>query len=283
MQTEYATLSAHHTYPLTDSHCHLQLLHTQDPHSFEELVQQSHTHDMLLIDVGITPTDFTERKTLCSTMTQICHSVGLHPLHTTHYTAEQLYDELRALIPHAIAIGETGLDGHHIHVSPSHQKMCFETHIMLAKEYRMPLIIHSREAIDDILDMIEHAQLHAHEYGTGVMHCFSGTVEQAMRSMDLGLYISFGATISYTSAQQLRDVVAAIPDNYILTETDSPYLLHKEVQKLQKKKKSNLSFSRINTPLHLPFLYTTICDIRHTSRDTFATLVRNNCKKLFKT
>lgn len=268
---------------LSDSHCHLNLIYEQDNKIIEYIRKDA--LDIAILDVGISPSDWTKRQNLFKAMGQVYFSAGLHPCHTKDYSTNQLIDELEPIVPHANAVGETGLDWYRMYAPKHIQYACFEVQISLAKKYCKPLIIHSRESIDDILDMIEQAKITSSAGAIGVMHCFSGTKAQAIRSLDLGLYISFAANCSYNSAVEIREVAAMVPSDRLLTETDAPFLLHNTVRKIiskQKNPKQNIKYHRTNTPLYLPFLCQTLAKCRKSSVYDIAMLTRANFNTFLK-
>ncbi len=132
-------------------------------------------------------------------------------------------DELvdRAQHPGVIAIGETGLDYFRSEGDLDWQRERFRRHIAAAKQSGKPLIIHSRDAKEDTLKILEEEQ--ASEVG-GVMHCFTGDWEMAQRAMELNFYISFSGIVTYKSARELQEIATRMPADRYLVETDSPYL-----------------------------------------------------------
>lgn len=274
--------------PITDSHCHLLLMHKQDSTKVDETLSMSNLN-LQILDVGIVPNDWTIRQKLCKNAPFILHTAGLHPSYCADYNPNKLLDELEPLVKLSVAVGETGLDWYHMYAPKSNQIELFEIQIFLARKYKKPLVIHARESIDDILNILEtkyatgtasnssYSSFSSMKEKIGIMHCFSGNIEQAKRSLDLGLYISFGANISYNSAQNLREVANFIPNKYLLAETDAPFLLHREIQKLHKNKKRH---NRVNSPLYLPYLINTLAEIRNTSIEEIATITRNNFNTL---
>jgi TatD DNase family protein len=120
-----------------------------------------------------------------------------------------------------IAWGEIGLDYHYDHSPRDVQRREFRRQIRMARELDLPVCIHSREAHDEVLTILDEEK--AVEVGV-VMHCFSGDEQVARRCLDLGFYISFAGPVTFTNARKLPAVVALIPDDRLLIETDAPYL-----------------------------------------------------------
>jgi TatD DNase family protein len=148
---------------------------------------------------------------------------GIHPHEAQHATAEH-FAELAELTenPRLVAIGEIGLDYHYDHSPRQVQQRVFLRQLEIASAVRLPVVIHCREAWDDCLRILEE-QWRRTALG-GILHCFSGTFEDAQRGMDFGFYISFAGNITFPKATNLREVAARIPRDRLLIETDSPFL-----------------------------------------------------------
>lgn len=153
--------------------------------------------------------------------THIFASVGVHPCTTEGEDPEVARLVALADDDRVVAIGETGLDYFHQDDRPEWQRRRFARHIEAAKTCGKPLIVHSREAPVDTMDMLR--DLGAGEAG-GVMHCFSGDWSMARQALDIGLYISFSGIVTFRSAESLREVARKVPLDRMLVETDAPYL-----------------------------------------------------------
>ena len=150
-------------------------------------------------------------------------SVGTHP----HHAAEEPEIGTAELLAHTrhpkvVAIGEAGLDYHYDFSPRDLQEKSFRAHIAAARESKLPLVIHAREADDDV------ARILAEETGKGafpaVLHCFTGGRDLAMRAIELGLSISFTGILTFKNSQNLRDIAKDLPADRVLVETDAPYL-----------------------------------------------------------
>ncbi len=144
-------------------------------------------------------------------------AVGIHPGNLESGTTIQ---EIRAIASHpkCVAIGEIGLDYYWESDNKAEQIKTFKKQVLLAKELDLPIIVHDRDAHEDTLNILK-------EYKPkGVVHCFSGSVEMAREIIKLGLYIGVGGVITFKNARKLPEVVAEIPDELLLVETDCPYL-----------------------------------------------------------
>jgi TatD DNase family protein len=171
--------------------------------------------------VSINLEDYPAMLRIAEAHEQVSASVGLHPNEQGGHdpAIEELVD--RAQHPGVVAIGETGLDYFRSEGDLDWQRDRFRRHIAAAKQSGKPLIIHSRDAREDTLKILEEEQ--ASEVG-GVMHCFTGDWEMAQRAMELNFYISFSGIVTYKSAWELQGIAARIPAERYLVETDSPYL-----------------------------------------------------------
>ena len=152
----------------------------------------------------------------------ISATVGVHP-HEVKLIQEGWYDELRTLARSdcCVAYGEIGLDYHYDHSPRETQRLRFREQVQLARELRLPIVIHTREAQEDTIAILKEEK--AHELG-GVFHCFSGDAWLAKDALDLGFYLSFSGVITFQNASMLRDIVKTVPMDRILVETDAPYL-----------------------------------------------------------
>lgn len=148
-------------------------------------------------------------------------AVGVHPHYAKNSARWMAEIEKLASEPGVVAIGETGLDYYRNLSMPSVQRECFVRCIELAKQKRLPLVIHDRDAHDDITSI-----LRSHDAGSygGVLHCFSGDWKMAKQCLDMGFYVSIAGPVTFRSAQKLQEVAIKVPLDRLLLETDCPYL-----------------------------------------------------------
>ncbi|HKR81296.1 MAG TPA: TatD family hydrolase [Nitrospira sp.] len=160
--------------------------------------------------------------TLADQHADVYASVGVHP-HEVKHIGDGWYDELRRLARHekVVAYGEIGLDYHYNHSSPQEQRQRFREQVQLARELRLPVIIHTREAQQDTIAILKEEM--ASEVG-GVFHCFSGDAWLAKDALDLGFYLSFSGILTFQNATMLREIARQTPLDRVLIETDCPYL-----------------------------------------------------------
>ena len=160
--------------------------------------------------------------TLANRHPDIYASIGVHP-HEVRHIGDGWYDELRRLAEHkkVVAYGEIGLDYHYNHSPPKEQRERFREQLQLARDLRLPVIIHTREAQEDTISILKEER--ASEVG-GVFHCFSGDAWLAKDALDLGFYLSFSGILTFTNAKMLREIAQQTPLDRVLIETDCPYL-----------------------------------------------------------
>ncbi len=175
---------------------------TGDPHSgaFERAVQLAENHDEVYVAVGVHP----------------------HDAKLFDDAAEKLLLDLIEQSKRVIAWGEIGLDYHYDHSPREVQREVFRRQLRLAQSRDLPVVIHSREADEDTIDILRQ-ELSGDEPG-GVMHCFGGSLQMARDAIDLGFYISFAGNLTFKNAQDLREIARRLPLDRLLVETDCPYL-----------------------------------------------------------
>ena len=206
-----------------DSHCHLDRLnleaHGGDFAAMMAATEQAGVSHMLCIGVDLET--FPDVQALAEQYPQVFASVGVHPLYKE--SREPSVAELleRAAHPKVIAIGETGLDYFYAKEERDWQKRYFIAHIEAARETGLPLVVHTRGAKDDTLNLLR-------EYGggevKGVLHCFTEDLDMAQQAIELGFYISISGIVTFRNADALRATVKALPIEKLLIETDSPWL-----------------------------------------------------------
>jgi len=208
---------------LVDSHCHLDRVdlspYNGDFSSFLNATYDAGVEHMLCVSIDME--SYPKMLSLVERYDQISVSVGVHPNEENRHEPE--LNELVDLAAHPknVAIGETGLDYFRSSGELDWQRKRFRTHIAAAKACNKPLIIHSRAAREESIQIMQEEG--ARDVG-GVMHCFTEDWEMAKQALDLGFYISFSGIITFKSAAEIREVAKKVPLDRILIETDSPYL-----------------------------------------------------------
>ncbi len=205
-----------------DSHCHLDKLNYEELHQgVDDVIAKARAANVKqLLTVGVTLDSFPNMIEMISGYDEIHASCGVHPLDVE---SPFELDKLKEYANHSkvIAIGETGLDYHYQPETAELQRTRFKQHVSLAVDINKPLIIHTRNARQDTLDILK--QGGAEKCG-GVIHCFTEDLAFAKAAMELGFYISISGIVTFKAAVELKEVVKALPLDRLLIETDSPYL-----------------------------------------------------------
>lgn len=206
---------------LIDSHVHLD--HEQFHPDLEPLLDRARAagvERMLTIGTGDGPPKLDCAIELASKYPGIFATVGVHP-HEASKADASTFDQLRSLIREnsVLALGEIGLDYHYDFSPRDVQKQVFLEQMKIAAEAGKPIIIHTREAWQDTVEL-----LRQHWSGPGILHCFTGDAAQAREALDLGFHLAFGGLITFKTAVSVREAAAIVPDDRLLLETDAPYL-----------------------------------------------------------
>ena len=194
-------------------------------------------------------------------------AMGVHPSETGELSEENLmWLREQCTADKVVAVGEIGLDYHWKEPEVRIQKLWFERQMELAREVDLPMIIHSREAAKDTLDIMQ--ALRAGEIG-GVIHCFSYTKEIAREYLRMGFYFGIGGVITFHNAKKLKEAVEFIPMSNILLETDSPYLAPEPNR------------GKRNSSLNLPYVAQEIAAIKGISYEEVVRITEENAERLF--
>jgi len=205
---------------LVDSHCHIPLL--KETTSIEKILSDAKNHQIAhMLCVAIDLEGSPEIIQLAKSHPMISASVGVHP--NTELEKALTVNEICNIADDnkVVAIGETGLDYFRSEGNLTWQKDRFRTHIQAAKELKKPLIIHTRDAKEDIISILKDEG--AEKVG-GVMHCFVDDIETAKKAIDMDFLISFSGIVTFKNAKPLQEVAKKVPLEHMLVETDAPYL-----------------------------------------------------------
>lgn len=194
-------------------------------------------------------------------------AVGVHPSEVGELN-EESFARLRALCSHekVVAVGETGLDYHYPEPEAALQKEWFERQLLLSREEKLPVVIHSREAAKDTLDIMR--SVRAGEIG-GVVHCFSYAKETAREYLTMDFYFGIGGVITFQNAKKLKEAVAYIPMERILLETDSPYLAPEPHR------------GERNSSRNLPYVVEAIAQLKGIAPEEVERITEENARRLF--
>lgn len=208
---------------LVDTHCHLDMLDLS-PYDGDLSKAFAHANSMdvkYFLNVCVALEDFPKVLKIANQYPNVYASVGLHP--NEQVTHEPTVEEIIKLSQDekVIAIGETGLDTYRSTGDLTWQQNRFRNHIRAAIKTKKPLIIHTRQAKEDTVKIMQ--EENAKEAG-GIMHCFTEDWEMAQKCLDLGFYISFSGIVTFPNAKVIQEVAQKVPLDRMLLETDSPYL-----------------------------------------------------------
>lgn len=205
-----------------DSHCHLDRLKLEEfDHDLSQVIknaEQALVKQMLC--VSVTLADFPSMVEKTENFKNVFLSCGTHPLNQADEVDQNLLLTL-SQNERVIAIGETGLDYFYAPETKAVQIDSFRKHIRVAKILNKPLIIHTRDAQQDTLDIMREEG--AEQVG-GILHCFTESWEMAEQAIAMGFYISFSGILTFKNADELREVAKKVPSDRMLIETDAPYL-----------------------------------------------------------
>jgi len=207
---------------LIDTHCHL------DAHYFAEgadaVLERAHGAGVAgFVCIGVGGVPAAEHAVgVAQRRGDVVATVGVHPHEASSFSASMLHTlEALSVDPKVVAVGEIGLDYHYDHSPREVQREVFAQMIAFARARRLPIVVHTREAAADTLEILEREA--ARDVG-GVIHCFSEDRAFAQRALDLGFDLSFSGVVTFKNAQSVHDVAAWAPADRILVETDAPYL-----------------------------------------------------------
>lgn len=259
---------------LVDSHCHLNMIdYTALNSNVDDIIQAAKACGVKhMLCVGTLLDDVPANLALAEKYPDcVSISVGLHPNEPIEapLTHEPTVEELLQLAKHSkvIAIGETGLDYFRSEGDLTWQKERFRVHINAAKSLQKPLIVHTREAREDTIQILkeENAQT-----CRGVLHCFTEDWNMAKEALDLDFMISFSGIVTFKNAVELQEVAKKVPSDRILIETDSPYL-------------APIPFrGKINQPAYVKQVAEFLANLRDEQYDKFAEQTTQNFYHLFK-
>lgn len=251
---------------LVDSHCHINF--EELAQRLPEVLQNAADNDVAqMLCVSVNLEDFPQVLDLAKKYDHIFASVGVHPCYedVQEPTAEDLIK--LANDEKIIAIGETGLDYFRVNDQDmTWQRNRFITHIEAAKAVNKPLIIHTRSAADDTMNILKEEGA---DQCRGVMHCFAEDWDVAKKALDLGFFISFSGIVTFKSATNVQEVAKKCPIDRILVETDAPYLAPVPLR------------GKTNEPAFVRHTAQFIADLRDTSLETLAQTTTNNFFDLF--
>ena len=247
-----------------DTHCHLDKLDSTPEEAIIE-AKQAGVQRMVTVSVDEPSLDFVS--SMVQQFPEVYGSVGLHP-HDAAELTEDLEQKIRKLAleeKKLIAIGETGLDYHYMYSSAEVQQQVFSKQLQLAVELNLPVIMHSREAETDTLNILQEIPVPP----LGVAHSFTSSFEMAKTLIEMGWYIGINGIVTFKNAEDLREVVSWLPLDRLLLETDSPFLAPTPFR------------GKPNKPAHIPTIAIFIAELRGISLEQLSEQTSANAQRLF--
>ena len=253
----------------SDTHCHLSCIETDKNALAEHAIENSVS---LVIDISTGLDDFITRMELARGLSQrypieVYVSAGIPPYYADRRAGGDI-ETLRSQClegPIVVALGEIGLDYFHDYGTKKEQKRLFIEQIELADEMGLPVVVHSRDSDDDLLEILKN-----HTPGRrGVIHCFSSEQKTASGLLDLGFFLSFAGNITYKRSENIREVARSVPSDSYLVETDAPYL-PPETRR-----------GRPNEPANVAIVARFIAGLRGETAETVAETTTANARRIF--
>ena len=250
-----------------DSHFHTLVMREKGLPATDILHECMETGMAYGLDIAVSLDDFEERRDCLAEVDRVYLTAGLHPSNAGAVSFETQEPRLREALSNrqVVALGEIGLDWYRNNGTPAEQRDLFASQIELANELRMPVVVHNRDATDDILNVfVSHPPA-----VESVMHCFSADAEAARQFLDLGFSLSFGGNVTYKRSEEIRGAAAITPGDRILVETDAPFLTPQAVRGMP------------NHPGFVGYTYEFLAELRGQSPDMLATAARANFERIF--
>ncbi|WP_163102918.1 TatD family hydrolase [Peribacillus alkalitolerans] len=251
---------------LFDTHAHLNADQFSD--DLKEVIERAKEVGVSnIVVVGFDRPTITKAMELVETYDFMYASIGWHPVDAIDMKDEDLaWIEELASHPKVVALGEMGLDYYWDKSPKDIQKEVFRKQIALAKKVKLPIVIHNRDATQDIVDILR--EENAQEVG-GIMHCFSGSPETAKECVEMNFYISLGGPVTFKNAKKPKEVAEQIPLDRLLIETDCPYLA------------PHPNRGKRNEPSYVKLVAEEIAQLKEISYEEVARITTENAKKVF--
>lgn len=248
---------------IVDTHLHLFKEYYED---LEEVIQRMGNN--LMIVSGINDKTNKEVLKLAEKYPNIYITLGIHPSEVDNYNDSDLeYIEKNLENPKVVGIGEIGLDYYWVSNNKSQQKELFIKQIKIAKKYNKPVIIHSRDSIDDIYEILKNE--YEEKHFKIIMHCFSENTEWALKFINIGSVLGIGGALTFSKSSELRELVKNIDLKHIILETDSPYMTPVPYR------------GKRNEPKNVFLVAEKIAEIKEKSLDEVINVTTNNVRRQF--
>tara|TARA_B100001027_G_scaffold134939_1_gene93527 strand:- start:58 stop:831 length:774 start_codon:yes stop_codon:yes gene_type:complete len=252
---------------IIDSHCHL--LHKNNSELLTNIVKNAFENNVFkLLNISTKHDEFDSLIKISNNNKHIFCSLGIHP-HESHSMSDKIKTTIKDLSKNkkVIGIGETGLDFFYDHSDRDTQINSFIKHIEISQELQLPLIVHMREAEEDMLKIIK--KYYLQKEFSGVIHCFTGSYEFMKSMLPYNFYFSISGIVTFKNSHELRETIKKIPLDKILVETDSPYLAPVPMR------------GKVNEPAYLIHTVDYVSKMFNLSYKEFSDITTNNFFNLF--
>lgn len=240
-----------------------------DRHSLLMSMEENGIGNIVEVGAGIQSTK--EAVKLSEKYSFVYAAVGIHPYETADIKEEDMeWLKSLALNKKVVAIGETGLDYHHNEASKQVQKKWFIRQLEIAKETGLPVIIHSRDAAEDTLNIMKKFYPANAGGSNGIIHCFSYSPEIAKIYTRMGFYLGIGGVITFKNSRKLKDVVSQVPSDRLVLETDAPYLTPEPYR------------NERNSSLNLKYVASKIAEIKNITQQEVINITERNARELYR-
>ena len=254
------------TYKIIETHCHLDYLKDKP---LEDILSEAREAGVeKIITIAVEPDNFDKVFELSKNYEQVYFSQGIHPHDAKLSTAEALAKiESRCGEKKMVAVGEIGLDYHYDNSPRDKQREVFKVQLEIAINHNKPVIIHSRDADEDMIEIL--SKFAPKLSKKGVIHSFTSGKDLAQKAIDLGFYLGFNGIITFKTADAVREIVELCPLERILLETDSPFLTPVPFR------------GRENSPKNLPYILEKVAEIKNINPTEVETQAIKNSGDLF--
>tara|TARA_B100000886_G_C20377010_1_gene472205 strand:- start:231 stop:1079 length:849 start_codon:yes stop_codon:yes gene_type:complete len=254
--------------PITETHCHLDLLKDVNLHDLRSSLEELGIRR--IITIGTSNKNFEQVQNIQSNLKEVYFTLGTHPHEAKHFKDEDI-SYIKSIVKQKpgkmVAVGEIGLDYHYDFSPREVQIQVFKKHLELAIELELPVVIHTREADVDMMDILNTYAPKMKK--KGVVHSFSSGLKLGKLAASLGFYLGFNGIITFKNAEEVREAVRQTPLNQILVETDSPFLAPDPFR------------GRQNEPTYIPVIVDKIAELKQVSVEDCLSIVETNATQCF--
>jgi len=249
---------------LFDTHCHIDF--TDFDHDRETVIKLAASAGVSQILVpAVSQQLWLKTIDICNQFSSCRLALGLHPVFIEQHQPQHLI-ELDQLIKQQqpVAVGEIGLDYYRKDLDRQKQNVFFEKQLIIAKQHRLPVIIHNRKAHDDCLTLLQE-----HQINSGIVHAFNGSVQQAEKYIEQGLLLGFGGMLTYERSRKLRSLAKQLPLTSLVLETDAPDMTVAQFK------------GKRNSPQYIPYVLGALSQIKSLPFEQVAQITFDNAARLF--